>query len=279
MQKIILNNGIEIPNIGLGTYMISPEDAQVSVREALKMGCRLIDTANIYVNEKAVARGIVESGVNREDIFISSKLWVSEYKNENAVNETLERLGIDYIDLLFVHQAAGDYISGYKIIEKAYKEGKVKSIGISNFYGKDLDTVLSEAEIKPQIVQVERHPFYTGQDINHILKENKIEVMAWYPLGHGDKKLVNNPIFQELGEKYGKTPVQVILRWHIQMGYIVIPGSRNPDHIRDNLNIFDFELSNEDMAKIAVLDKEKKYFDVNFAAKAFFSLYKPQYER
>lgn len=136
MEKIKLNNGIEMPNFGLGTYLIKPEDAQIVVREGLKMGYRLIDTANAYVNERAVGRGIKESGVNREEIFLSTKLWITEYENENAVNETLERLGLDYIDLLFIHQPGGNYMKGYKQLEKAYKEGKIKAIGISNFEGK-----------------------------------------------------------------------------------------------------------------------------------------------
>ena len=278
MQKIKLSNGIEMPTFGLGTYMITPTDAQRSVREALKMGYRLIDTANLYGNEKAVGIGLRESGVNREDVFISTKLWVTEYKNENAVDETLNRLGVDYVDLLFVHQPAGDYMAGYRKVEQAYKEGKVKAIGISNFYGKDLERILNEAEIKPHVAQLERHPYYTGKDINDILNENNIQVMGWFPLGHGDKSLITAPVFKELGEKYGKSPVQIILKWHTQMGFVVIPGSKNVDHIRDNIDIFDFELTDEDMAKIAVLDKEKKYMEINLAVKAIYLLYRPKYE-
>ena len=217
--------------------------------------------------------------MKREDVFISTKLWVNEYKNENAIDETLERLGVDYIDLLFIHQPVGDYLAGYKKLEKAYKEGKIRTIGISNFYGKALKKILDNAEIKPQVIQVERHPYYTGKDINDILEANNIQVMAWYPLGHGDKRLMYNSIFKEIGEKYGKTPVQVILRWHIQMGYVVIPGSKNVDHIKENLNIFDFELSQFDMDMISVLDKEKKYSEINILAKIFFKLLRPKYEK
>ena len=154
-------------------------------------------------------------------------------------------------------------MEGYKIIEKAYKEGKVKSIGISNFYEKDLERILTQTEIKPQVIQVERHPYYTGKDINDILKEYDVKVMGWYPLGHGDKNLLNEPIFKELSEKYNKSVVQIILRWHVQMGFILIPGSKNVDHIRDNMNIFDFEISDDDMLKISILDREKKYMELN----------------
>ncbi|MBP3801807.1 MAG: aldo/keto reductase [Clostridia bacterium] len=279
MKTVKLNNGVDMPVFGLGTYKIKPEDARNGVREAIRNGYRLIDTANAYGNERAVGRGIKESGVKREDIFISTKLWVNEYKNENAIDETLERLGVDYIDLLFIHQPVGDYLAGYKKLEKAYKEGKIRTIGISNFYGKALKKILDNAEIKPQVIQVERHPYYTGKDINDILEENNIQVMAWYPLGHGDKRLIYNSIFKEIGEKYGKTPVQVILRWHIQMGYVVIPGSKNVDHIKENLNIFDFELSKFDMDMISVLDREKKYSEINILAKIFFKLLRPKYEK
>lgn len=278
MKEVILNNGIKMPMEGLGTFMISPEDAENSVREALKIGYRLIDTANAYVNEKAVGRGIKESGVDRKDIFVSTKLWVTEYENTNAVGETLERLGLDYIDLLFIHQPAGNYIEGYRKLEKAYREGKIRSIGISNFEGKFLDEILEKAEIKPQVIQLERHPYYIGKDNEETLKNNDIKVMSWYPLGHGDSKLINEYIFKKLGEKYNKTPAQIILKWHTEMGFIVIPGSKNIEHIRDNFNIDDFELSKEDMEEISTLDTEKRYYyatDENLKA---YANMKPKYE-
>ena len=278
MNFITLNNGVKMPMIGIGTFMISPDDAEVSVREALKMGYRLVDTANAYVNEKAIGRGIKESLVDRKDIFVSTKLWVTEYENPNAVDETLERLNLDYIDLLFIHQPAGNYMAGYRQLEKAYKEGKIKAIGISNFEGKYLDDLLSRAEIKPQVIQVERHPYYKGKDIEDVLNKNDIKVMSWYPLGHGDSKLINEPIFKELGEKYGKSPAQIILKWHIQKGFIVIPGSKNISHIRDNFDINDFELSDEDMEKIASLDSEKRYYYVNDDALNGYANFKLEYE-
>ena len=165
MEYITLNNGIKCSAVGIGTFMLSPDDAQNSVREALKMGYSLIDTANAYVNERAVGRGIKESGVAREDIFLSTKLWPSEYENENAVDETLERLGVDYVDLLYIHQPAGNWMSGYRLLEKAYREGKAKSIGISNFEGEYIEKLQNEWEIVPQFIQIEAHPYFTQKDL------------------------------------------------------------------------------------------------------------------
>ncbi len=273
-----LNNGIEMPQIGIGTFMISPVDAEESVCNALVLGYRLIDTANAYVNERAVGRGIKKSGIPREKIFLSTKLWVSEYENPNAVEETMERLGVDYIDLLFLHQPAGNYLAGYKLLEKAYKEGKIKAIGLSNFDSDALNEILEKCEIKPQVYQGERHPYYTGKNKKDLLKEKKIKVMSWYPLGHGDSNLINEPLFKELGKKYAKSPAQVILRWHIQMGFIVIPGSRNIEHIKDNLNIFDFELTEEEMKRIARLDKEKRYFVIDETSLSNYAYWSPTYE-
>ncbi len=279
MQKIKLNNGVEMPMIGLGTFMISPEDAEVAVREGLKIGYRLIDTANMYLNERAVGRGIKESGVPREEIFISTKLWITEFENENAVDETLERLGIDYIDLLFIHQPAGNYLAGYKQLEKAYKAGKIKAIGVSNLEGKYFDNLMKNTEIKPQVLQAERHPYFTGKEMQEKLKENEIKVMSWYPLGHGDKSLINEPIFTELAKKYGKSNAQIILKWHNQMGYTVIPGSKNVEHIRENFDINDFTLTEEEMKKIETLDTEKRY--CVFTQEMFdgFAKMQPEYEK
>ena len=273
-----LNNGIEIPSVGIGTFMISPSDAEISVCEALKMGYRLIDTANAYVNERAVGRGIKKSGIPREEVFLSTKLWASEYENKNAVEETMERLGVDYIDLLFIHQPAGNYMAGYKMLERAYKNGKIKAIGISNFEGKYLDDLLAQAEVKPQVLQAERHPYYTGKSDEEVLKRNDIKVMSWYPLGHGDANLLNEEIFIDLGEKYNKTPAQIIMKWHVQKGFIVIPGSKNVDHIKDNFNIFDFELTSDEMDKINELDIEKRYYEQDDSKLAGYAMWQPQYE-
>ena len=279
MEKITLNNGLTCPVIGIGTYMLSPADAENSVREALKTGYSLVDTANAYVNERAVGRGIRASGVPREEIYLSTKLWPSEYENPNAVDETLERLGVDYVDLLYIHQPAGNWLAGYRLLEKAYKEGKAKSIGISNFEGKYIAELETKWEIAPQFIQVEAHPYFTQKDLRVTLDKHGIRLMSWYPLGHGDKSLINEPVFAELGAKYGKTPAQVILRWHTQMGFVVIPGSRNVDHIRDNIDILDFSLTDEEMARIAQLDKGVRYYHRTDAQLDQFAAWQPQYER
>ncbi len=279
MEYITLNNGIKCPVVGIGTFMLKPAEAENSVREALKMGYRLIDTANAYVNEKAVGRGIRESGVDRSEVFLSTKLWPSEYENENAVDETLARLGTDYVDLLYIHQPAGNWLAGYRLLEKAYKEGKAKSIGISNFEGEYIEKLQHEWEIAPQFIQVEAHPYFTQKELRETLDRYDIKLMSWYPLGHGDKSLIEEPVFAELGKKYGKTPAQVILRWHTQMGFVVIPGSKNVDHIHDNLNILDFELTEEEMQKVAQLDKGVRYYIRTEEQLRHFAGWQPAYER
>ena len=279
MQTIKLNNGITCPVIGLGTFMLSPADAQNSTREALKMGYRLIDTANAYVNERAVGRGIKESGVARKEVFLSTKLWPSEYENPNAVDETLERLGVDYVDLLYIHQPAGNWLAGYRQLEKALRDGKARSIGISNFEGKYIEELETKWETAPQFIQVEAHPYYTQSELRKTLDKYGIRLMSWYPLGHGDKSLIQEPVFAELGKKYGKTPAQVILRWHVQMGFVVIPGSKNVEHIKDNLNIMDFELTADEMAEIAKLDKGERYYHRTDEQLVQFAAWKPDFEK
>jgi diketogulonate reductase-like aldo/keto reductase len=279
MENIVLNNKLECPVVGIGTFMLSPADAEVSVREALKMGYRLVDTANAYVNERAVGRGIKESGVDRKDVFLSTKLWPSEYENEMAVDETLERLGVDYVDLLYIHQPAGNWLAGYRQLEKAYKEGKAKAIGISNFEGKYIEELETKWEIVPQFIQVEAHPYFTQTELRKTLDKYDIKLMSWYPLGHGDKSLINEPLFAELGKKYGKSSAQIILRWHTQMGFVVIPGSKNVDHIKDNLDILDFTLTDEEMAEIAKLDKNERYYHRTDEQLVQFAGWKPDFEK
>ena len=279
MESIKLNNGLECPAIGIGTFMLTPADAQNSVREALMMGYRLIDTANAYVNERAVGRGMQESGVAREEIFLSTKLWPSEYENENAVDETLERLGVGYVDLLYIHQPAGNWLAGYRQLEQAYRDGKAKAIGISNFEGKYIAELETKWEIVPQFIQVEAHPYYPQDELRVTLDKYGIRLMAWYPLGHGDKALIEESIFKTLGEKYGKTSAQVILRWHTQMGFVVIPGSKNVAHIRDNLDILDFALTDKEMAEIARLNKGVRYYNRTDAQLRQFAAWQPTYER
>ncbi len=260
MEYLKLNNGLEMPMAGIGVFMMSPAEAEAAVESALRSGVRLIDTANGYMNESGTGRGIRKSGVAREDIFLVTKLWPSVYEKESAVNETLARLGTDYIDLLFLHQPTDNWRTGYRMIEKAYKEGKVKAIGLSNFPENFLKEAIETMEIKPQVVQVEAHPYYPQTVLKKMLAGTGMGLMAWYPLGHGDKALREEPIFTELAAKYGKSNAQIILRWHIQSGDVVFPGSKNPAHIRDNFDIFDFTLTDDEMAAIAKLDKGARYY-------------------
>ena len=260
MMNFTLSNQVQIPAVGIGTFMMTPDQAEQAVVDALACGYRMIDTAQAYMNERAVGRGIKRSGVAREDIFISTKIWVSQYLTEGTVEKSLELLGTDYIDLMLIHQPAGDFMAGYRKLEKAYKEGKIKSIGISNFQGEKLKKLLDECEIKPHVIQMEAHPYYRDEETIAALAPCGCCVMAWYPLGHGDHALLEEPVVKELAEKYGKSTAQVILRWHTQVGNIVIPGSTNPEHIKVNLDIFDFELTEEEMKQMAGLNKNVRYY-------------------
>ena len=277
METFKLNNGLEIPVYGIGTFMIEPDDAERSVEFALKNGYRLIDTANAYMNEKAVGRGIRNSGVPREEIFVSTKLWPSVYKDENAIDETLDRLGLEYIDLLFLHQPAGDWKTGYKHLEEAYKEGKIKAIGISNFEGEYIKELLEICEIKPQVIQVECHPYFPQEELRKEIEEYDIKVMSWYPLGHGDSSLMNEEVFNELAQKYNKTNTQIILRWHTDMGFIVIPGTKNEEHILQNGDILDFKLTEEDLEKISKVNKNKRYYTRTKAGLIGFLAFRPNF--
>ena len=260
MEFATLNNGLKMPMAGIGTFLLSPDEAEASVLAALEDGYRLIDTANAYVNEKAVGRAMKKSGLPREEIFLETKLWPSFYENDDAVDKTLERLGTDTIDLLLIHQPAGNYVAGYRQMEKAYKEGKVKAIGLSNFNQGQIEEILGLCQVKPAVLQTEVHPYFQEQELKKFLSKEGMVIQAWYPLGHGDKALLEEPLFTQLGKKYGKTNAQIILRWHIRDGNIVIPGSKNPAHIKDNFDLFDFSLTEEEMAKIAALDKNTRYY-------------------
>lgn len=260
MEYATLNNGIKMPMAGIGTFLLTPDGAEASVLSALQCGYRLIDTANAYVNEKAVGRAMRKSGISRDEIFLETKLWPSFYEQEDAVEKTLQRLGTDYIDLLLIHQPAGNYVAGYRLMEKAYKEGKVRAIGLSNFTPEQVQEILDICEVKPAVLQTEVHPYSQEKELKAFLDKEGIVIQAWYPLGHGDKALIQEPLFTEFGKKYGKSNAQIILRWHIQAGNIVIPGSKNPAHIKDNFNLFDFALTDDEMAKITALDKQKRYY-------------------
>ena len=260
MEYATLNNGIKMPMAGIGTFLLTPDEAEASVLSALQCGYRLIDTANAYVNEKAVGRAMRKSGISRDEIFLETKLWPSFYEQEDAVEKTLQRLGTDYIDLLLIHQPAGNYVAGYRLMEKAYKEGKVRAIGLSNFTPEQVQEILDICEVKPAVLQTEVHPYSQEKELKAFLDKEGIVIQAWYPLGHGDKTLIQEPLFTEFGKKYGKSNAQIILRWHIQAGNIVIPGSKNPAHIKDNFNLFDFALTDDEMGKITALDKQKRYY-------------------
>ena len=261
MEYFTLSNGNKMPMAGIGVFMMSPAEAEAAVESAIKSGVRLIDTANGYMNESGTGRGIKKSGVAREEIFLVTKLWPTVYEKETAIDETLARLGTDYIDLLFLHQPTANWREGYRKIEKAYKEGKVKAIGLSNFPEDLLKEAIETMDIKPHVVQVEAHPYFPQTALKAFLAETGMGLMAWYPLGHGDKNLINEPVFAKLAGKYGKTNAQIILRWHVQSGNVVFPGSRNPEHIRDNFDIFDFALTGEEMAEIAKVDKGVRYYN------------------
>lgn len=260
MKYASLNNGVKMPMAGIGTFLLTPDEAEASVVSALQNGYRLIDTANAYVNEKAVGRAMKKSGLQREEIFLETKLWPSFYEQPDAVEKTLQRLDTDYIDLLLIHQPSGNYIAGYQQMEKAYKAGKVRAIGLSNFNKEQVEKILSACEVKPTVLQTELHPYHQEPELKAFLRENGIVPQAWYPLGHGDKALLEEPLFAELGKKYGKSAAQIILRWHMQDGNIVIPGSKNPEHIKANFDLFDFALTDEEMNKIAAMNQNKRYY-------------------
>ena len=259
-----LNNGVEMPQLGLGVYMV-PEgpETENAVAEALRQGCRHIDTAHAYQNERSVGKAIAESGIPRDQIWITTKLWPSEYgrgATAQAIDKMLDRLGTDYIDLLLQHQQFGDYLGAWADMEDALDAGKVRAIGLSNFESERLEEVCEAARIKPAALQVECHPYYQQHALKERIASYGMVLESWYPLGHGDQALLGEPLFAKLGAKYGKTPAQIVLRWHIQEGNIVFPKSTSPAHIADNMDIFDFALTDEEMAQIALLDKGARYF-------------------
>ena len=266
---ITLNDGNKIPQMGLGVYLIpGDEAARKACLEALKLGYRHIDTAHAYQNERGVGAAIRESGIARSEIWVTSKLWPSEYgegKTMDGIDKMLKRLNTDYIDLLLLHQQFGDYCGAWKDMEKAVKMRKVKSIGLSNFESERLEEVLEISEIKPSVLQVECHPYYPQNALKKRIASYGTKLECWYPLGHADQGLLNEPLFGRLGEKYGKTNAQIILRWHIQEGNIIFPKTTNLQHMTENLDIFDFSLTEEEMKEIAGLDKNQRFFTMSLA--------------
>jgi diketogulonate reductase-like aldo/keto reductase len=258
-----MNSKYKITQYGLGVYQIQGDEAtEKACLTAFEIGIRHIDTAHAYQNERGVGAAVNKCKIPREQLFITSKLWVSDYGEgitSKAIDKMLGRLNLKYIDLLLLHQQVGDYLAAYKEMEKAVEQGKVRSIGISNF-DERLDDLLNNCKIKPAVIQVECHPFWNQDDLRKKVEKYGTLIESWYPIGHGDKSLIEHELFTKLGKKYNKTNVQVILRWHIQKGNIVFPKSSNPKHIKENSEIFDFKLTDDEMKEIDKMGKSKRFF-------------------
>lgn len=263
MNKVILNNGVEMPIIGYGVYQVSPEECERCVSDALRVGYRMIDTAQAYHNEEGVGSAVKKSGISRDELFLVSKIWISNYGYEKAkasIDESLRKLGTDYIDLMLLHQPFCDRYGAYRALEAAYKEGKLRAIGVSNFYPDHFIDLASNVEIVPAVNQVETHVFDQQIEAQKLMKEFGTHMMAWAPLAEGRNNFFTNPVLEEIGKKYGKSVAQVALRWLTQREVIIIPKSVHIERMRQNLDIFDFTLSDEDMAAITTLDTATSLF-------------------
>lgn len=269
---VMLNNGLWMPRFGIGTFNV-PDDnvAEDAVAYALKCGYRHIDTAHAYRVERGVGRAIKESGIPREEIWLTSKLWPTEYgegKTMEAIDRMLERLQTDHIDLLYVHQPMGDYRGAWRDMEKAVKQGKVRSLGISNFDASDslFNDIMEFAEIKPAVMQIELHPYAQRKYWQDMVRKNNIQMECWFPLGGEMSKgaLFKDPVIQAIAKAHGKTPAQIIIRWHIQEGFSVIPGATRHDYIKENISVFDFSLTDEEMEQMRSLNKEKRFFNMDY---------------
>ena len=273
VPSLEMNNKLKIPQFGFGVFLIRDNDeAEKCCLKAFKLGYRHIDTAHVYGNEKGVGEAIRKSGIPRDQIFLTSKIWHNECGEgitSKAIDRMLKRLKLDYVDLLLIHWPVGDYVGAWKDMEKAVQEGKLKSIGLSNFHGKYLEDILKVAKIMPVVDQVECHPYAPCDDLRKELDKINCYIEAWSPIGRGSKELLNEPIFLELGKKYNKTVPQIILRWHIEKGNIVFPKSSNPVHIKENFEIFDFSLTKEEIEKIDRLNS-KLIFTADFEEKLKF---------
>jgi diketogulonate reductase-like aldo/keto reductase len=263
MKTIKLNNGIEMPQIGYGVYQVSPDECERCVSDALKTGYRMIDTAQAYHNEEGVGRAVKNSGINRSDIFIVSKVWISNYGYEKAkasIDESLRKLQTDYIDLMLLHQPFCDRYGAYRALENAYREGKLRAIGVSNFYPDHFIDLASNVDIVPAVNQVETHVFNQQTEAQKIMEEFGTHIMSWGPLAEGRNNLFSNETLTKTGNSHGKSVAQIALRWLIQRGVIIIPKSVHIERMEQNFDIFDFELTDEEMAEIATLDTGKSLF-------------------
>ena len=258
MEYVTLNNGIKMPLEGFGVFQVpDPAQCKQAVLDAINSGYRLIDTAAAYMNEEAVGAAIKESGVDRSKLFITTKLWVQDADYESAkkaIESSLEKLGLDYLDLYLIHQPMGDYAGAYRAMEEAYKEGKLRAIGVCNFYPARLADLCETVDVIPAVNQVELHPFFQQEDALALMKEYGVRPEAWGPFAEGNHGIFTHPVLSSIGEKYGKSAAQVALRWNVQRGVVVIPKSVHKDRMEQNMNIWDFELSEEDMNEIAKLD-------------------------
>lgn len=263
MKTIKLNNGIEMPQIGYGVYQVSPDKCERCVSDALKTGYRMIDTAQAYHNEEGVGRAVKNSGINRSDIFIVSKVWISNYGYEKAkasIDDSLRKLQTDYIDLMLLHQPFCDRYGAYRALEDAYREGKLRAIGVSNFYPDHFIDLASNVDIVPAVNQVETHVFNQQTEAQKIMEEFGTHIMSWGPLAEGRNNLFSNETLTKTGNSHGKSVAQIALRWLIQRGVIIIPKSVHIERMEQNLDIFNFELTDEEMAEIATLDTGKSLF-------------------
>ncbi|HJB81958.1 MAG TPA: aldo/keto reductase [Candidatus Mediterraneibacter intestinavium] len=258
MEYAVLNNGLKMPMEGFGVFQVpDPAQCEQAVLDAIESGYRLIDTAAAYMNEKAVGEAIRKCGVPREELFITTKLWVQDASYEGAkkaIQTSLDDLGLDYLDLYLLHQPMGDYIGAYRAMEEAYKEGKLRAIGVCNFYPARLADLCETVEVKPAVNQVELHPFFQQEDALALMKEYGVIPEAWGPFAEGNHGIFTHPVLTKIGEKYGKSAAQTALRWNVQRGVVVIPKSVHKDRMEQNMDIWDFSLSEEDMAEIAKLD-------------------------
>ncbi len=269
MEFVELNNGVKMPVLGYGVYQVTQEECERCVLDALEVGYRSIDTAQSYFNEIQVGNAIQKSGIAREDIFLTTKVWIEHYGYEQAkasVLESMEKLQTDYLDLCLLHQPFSDYYGAYRALEDLQTEGKIRAIGVSNFYVDRLIDIASFARTVPQVNQVETHPFNQQTEAKKYMDKYGVQIEAWAPFGEGRGDMFLNPVIAETGTKYGKTVAQTILRWHIQKGVVVIPKSTHKERMAENFNVFDFSLTDEDMAAINALDK---------AESSFFSHYDP----